>query len=217
MEIRNRIKEVKTVPSSDLFENPGNWRDHPYGQRKAMEEILQTIGIAGALTAYYSERNGGKLTLIDGHERKSHQANWPVVILDVNDDEADKLLLMLDPIRGMADANDKNLRVLLDRVQPDGVGTETLLRSLRRDTEKSKEDLDEQKDEPDSAGPPEMELQPFEHWDAIVIVCKNQGDFAQLAEKLQIQREGLTMRDGKTRKVGLNRVVPAARLLPLLK
>lgn len=75
--LRNRVKDFKMIPSADLEENSGNWRVHPYAQKKAMEELLQSVGIAGALTAYYSERNGGKLTLIDGHERKTHQAEWP--------------------------------------------------------------------------------------------------------------------------------------------
>jgi hypothetical protein len=31
--------------------------------------MLEQVGIAAALVAYPSERNGGKLTLIDGHGR----------------------------------------------------------------------------------------------------------------------------------------------------
>jgi len=100
--LRDRVVDFKRIPSDELQDNASNWRVHPYAQQAAISELLEQIGIAGALTAYYSERNDGKLTLIDGHERRGHQADWPVVILDVNDDEADLLLLTLDPISGMA-------------------------------------------------------------------------------------------------------------------
>ena len=103
------------MPSEELEDNAGNWRTHPFVQRQAITELLDQVGIAGVLTAYHSERNDGKLTLIDGHERKSHQAEWPVAILDVNDDEADLLLLALDPLAGMATSSPDDLEALLRR------------------------------------------------------------------------------------------------------
>jgi len=60
---------------------------------------LEQVGVAGALTAYHSARNGGRLTLIDGHlRRQDHDLAWPTLILDVGDEEADLLLASHDPL-----------------------------------------------------------------------------------------------------------------------
>jgi hypothetical protein len=68
--IRDRIKNFCRVPARDLFDHDGNPRRHPQAQRDALRGVLEQVGIAAALVAYRSERNGGKLTLVDGHLRK---------------------------------------------------------------------------------------------------------------------------------------------------
>jgi hypothetical protein len=104
MEIRDRVQELKRVSASELLDHEGNPRSHPIAQRNAFRGILAEIGIAGALLGYYSDRNDGKLTLVDGHMRKAeHAGEWPVLILDLTDQEADKLLAFYDPISGMAE------------------------------------------------------------------------------------------------------------------
>src|SRR3954447_3795359 len=102
--VRDRVRELRRVPASELRANEKNWRLHPYAQRKALRESLERVGLADVLIAYESERAGGALTLIDGHARLEEEptADWPTVILDVSDQEADLLLLTLDPMTGMA-------------------------------------------------------------------------------------------------------------------
>ena len=56
---RNRIKALEFVSSADLVSHPGNWRDHPKAQAEALKGVLAEVGIAGALLAYRSERQGG--------------------------------------------------------------------------------------------------------------------------------------------------------------
>jgi hypothetical protein len=131
--LRNRIKEVRNVSSEELMDNERNWRTHPHAQRRALDDVLKSVGIAGALTAYYSDRNGGKLTLIDGHERRQHRAEWPVLILDVNDEEADLLLASYDPISAMAGTDHTKMNSLLDSLGPVGAGLTELLDSMRVD------------------------------------------------------------------------------------
>jgi hypothetical protein len=76
-----------------LTAHPGNWREHPAAQAEALKGVLAEVGIAGALLAYRSERQGGALVVIDGHLRKdAAPQRWPVLILDVDDAEADYLL-----------------------------------------------------------------------------------------------------------------------------
>src|SRR5262249_24374608 len=76
--IRDRIKEFRRVPAGELLDHAGNPRRHPQAQRDALRGVLEQVGVAGALTAYRSERNGGQLTLIVGHLRKQDYAlDWP--------------------------------------------------------------------------------------------------------------------------------------------
>ena len=218
--IRDRVKEFRRVPARELLLNEKNWRVHGYAQRKAMGEILREIGIAGAFVAYHSERNGGKLTLIDGELRATEEPDvtWPTLILDVNDEEADLLLTVLDPLRGMADTNPKALEQLLQSRKPSGVGLDELLSRLSRSVQASADGEDELVTSQAAAtGPPEMELQPFEHFDYVVLLFRNSLDWMNAVDKLGLQRVAFTQRDGKSRKVGLGRVVDGRKFMELLK
>ncbi len=115
MDIRNRIKEFRDVTPAEVQNNPGNWRTHPEAQKQALRGILGEVGIAGVVTAYHSTRHGG-LTLIDGHERMTVGVPFPAIILDVDDSEADKLLLTIDPIAGLAGADTQLLDTLFRNV-----------------------------------------------------------------------------------------------------
>lgn len=112
MTIRNRVREYRMVDPSEVAPNPRNWRTHPDRQRRALRAVLEQIGIAGAVLAYYSDRNGGQLTLIDGHERMTVGVPFPALILDVTDEEADALLATYDPIGALARVDDDQLATL---------------------------------------------------------------------------------------------------------
>ena len=100
---KNRVKELRYVDVREIAEHPGNWRDHPGIQADAMRGILGEIGIADALLAYESARAGGKLVLIDGHLRKNLAPGvWPVLVVDLDDDEASYALATHDPVAAMA-------------------------------------------------------------------------------------------------------------------
>src|SRR5262245_2519353 len=102
--IRDRIVELRRVPASSLLPSPHNWRTHSQAQQDALQGVLDEVGYADALIA--REREDGALELIDGHLRKdtTPDAVVPVLVLDVTADEADKLLLTLDPLAAMAGA-----------------------------------------------------------------------------------------------------------------
>lgn len=63
---RNRIIEIKQVSAAELKQNPLNWRKHPAKQTAAIKGLLNEVGIVDTLKAYYSQRAGGALTLVDG-------------------------------------------------------------------------------------------------------------------------------------------------------
>src|SRR5215469_11330647 len=102
VKIRDRIKELRRVKAKDLLPNPKNWRRHPKAQAEALRGLLTEVGYADALLA--RELPEGKLMLIDGHLRAETTPDMmvPVLVLDVNEEEADKLLLTLDPLAGLA-------------------------------------------------------------------------------------------------------------------
>jgi hypothetical protein len=128
---RNRIKALEYVNSADLVAHPGNWREHPQAQADAMRGVLAEVGIAGALLAYRSERQGGALVVIDGHLRKdAAPQQWPVLILDVDDAEADYLLAVVDPLAAMATADAGALDALLSSVQSGEAGVQAMLAEL---------------------------------------------------------------------------------------
>ena len=112
MTIRNRIQELRNVRAGDLQADPRNWRVHPKAQRDALATMLTSIGYADALIARETPTG---LVLIDGHLRADIDAEQvvPVLVTDLDEQEAGQLLATLDPLAAMAEADDKALSDLL--------------------------------------------------------------------------------------------------------
>jgi len=126
--IRDRIKELRRVKARELVKNPKNWRTHPAAQARALGALLTEIGYADALIA--RELPDGQLQLIDGHLRAETTPNTevPVLVLDVTAEEADKLLLTLDPLAAMAETDTGRIKALLEAVRTDDEAVQELLR-----------------------------------------------------------------------------------------
>ena len=127
MKIRDRIKELRRVKASELIPIPKNWRTHPVAQQDALKGILAEVGFAGAVLV--RELDDGSLMLIDGHMRAetTHDQEIPVLILDVDEAESDKLLATFDPIAAMAESDAHALDALLRNVD---TGSEALSKML---------------------------------------------------------------------------------------
>jgi len=125
--IRDRIKELRRVRASELVPNPKNWRRHPKSQIAALRGLLDEIGYADALLA--RELSDGKLMLVDGHLRKdtTPDAIVPVLVLDVSGEEADKILLTLDPLAAMAESDTDRIKALLESIKTESPAVEALL------------------------------------------------------------------------------------------
>ena len=117
MKIKDRIKELRRVPANELRPNPRNWRTHPEKQLNAIRGVLAEVGFAGAELA--RELEDGTLELIDGHARAevAGTAEVPVLVLDVNEAEANKILATFDPIGAMADSDAAKLDAVLRDVE----------------------------------------------------------------------------------------------------
>jgi DNA modification methylase len=130
MIIRDRIKELRRVPASELLPNPKNWRTHPPAQHDALKGLLAELGYCAAAIA--RELPDGRLQLIDGHLRceTTPDMDVPVLILDVTEAEADKLLVTLDPLASLATAHGEALAALLDTVKTDNDAVANMLAEL---------------------------------------------------------------------------------------
>lgn len=115
-QIKNLALEYRRA--ADLCGNPNNWRHHPPEQLEALRGVIEDpeIGYAGALL--FNERTN---RLIDGHGRLKIAAPdelLPVLVGSWSEEAERKILLTLDPIGGMATANQEMVRVLLEQ-QPE--------------------------------------------------------------------------------------------------
>ena len=130
MKIRDRIRELRRVPASDLRPNPKNWRTHPEAQANALRGLLSEVGMADAVLA--RELEDGSLMLIDGHLRAETigEEEVPVLVLDVNEAEADKILATLDPLAAMAEADAAKLDAILREVDTGSPDVQQLLADL---------------------------------------------------------------------------------------
>ena len=132
--IRNRIKRLDSVRCADLIPNPLNWRQHGEDQKAAMSGILAEVGMVDALLV--RERGDGTYDIIDGHMRANLMPDQmvPVLVLDVTEEEATKILLTFDPISAMATANAVNLDALLREVEFSDAALQALVSQLAEDS-----------------------------------------------------------------------------------
>jgi hypothetical protein len=182
--IRDRIKELRRVPARDLLDNEGNPRRHPQAQRDALRGVLEQVGIAAALVAYPSEQNGGKLTLIDGHLRKQDfDLDWPVLVLDVTDAEADLLLATHDPLAALAEYDRPKLEALLEEVRAKSPAVVGMLKDLAK---KAGTGAGAEKGEKQT--PPVLPPEKFE----VLVECRDEGHQREVYDRLT--GEGLKCR-----------------------
>jgi DNA modification methylase len=162
MKLRDRIKELRRVRAGDILPNPANWRTHPKVQQDAMRGILAEVGIADALLV--RETPAG-LQLIDGHLRAdvAPDSEWPVLVLDVDDKEAAKLLATVDPLAAMAEADPEKLEELLRQIDTDSEALQQMLAELAAEAGLNGDDGEIIEDEV-PAPPDEATTKPGDLW-----------------------------------------------------
>lgn len=141
--IRDRILGLERLAPAELKPHPENWRVHPGAQRDALRAVREHIGVVAAAVAYRDPEWG--LTLLDGHMRADESAadgtTLPVLVLDVDRDEARVVLRTLDAISTMSEtdarrANDLALRLTVRedrRLRPVLAHDRAAEREARRD------------------------------------------------------------------------------------
>ena len=129
MRIRDRIVELRRVPAGELLPNPRNWRTHPAAQADAMRGVLAEVGFADAVLARQTDAG---LMLIDGHLRAevAPESTVPVLVLDVDEAEADLILATHDPLASMATVDGERLTDLLGDVRTSNEALAGMLQDL---------------------------------------------------------------------------------------
>lgn len=127
------------VAAGDLVDHPDNWRVHGEEQRAALNTVLEKVGIADAVVAFERTTKKGRrskteLVLIDGHLRKEElEGEVPVLVLDVDEDEAEILLASHDAIGKMADIDEPILAKLLEGIAKEDEQIEKLSQTIREE------------------------------------------------------------------------------------
>jgi hypothetical protein len=181
MTIRDRIKDLRRVKAAELRPNPRNWRTHPKRQRDALRGLLAEIGYAGALLA--RELPDGSLELLDGHLRAetTPEAEVPVLVVDLDEQEAAKLLALHDPLAAMAEADQEVLVELLAQVETESAAVRGLLDEMLADHRAPEETEPEV---PAAADVPEVHQ--------VVVECRDEDQQREVFERLTA--EGLRCR-----------------------
>ena len=164
MNIRNRVRELRTVKAAELTPNPRNWRTHPKAQQDALKGILAEVGYADALLA--RELADGTLMLVDGHLRAetTPEQEVPVLVLDIDEAEADKLLLSLDPLAALAETNSQALDTLLREVDTGSEGLQQMYADMAEVADLYKDETDEVVEDEVPEPPAEPITKPGDLW-----------------------------------------------------
>ena len=182
MIVRDRILELRRIPAEKLVPNSKNWRIHTDKQKSILRGLLNDIGYADALLA--RELPDGSFQLVDGHLRAETTPDQmvPVLILDIDDAEADKLITLLDPLASLAETDHAMLDELVRAFETSDASVREYLVELTSQN-------DTVLDHSDCAGGREIMLpQLFQ----IVIECEDEEQQSEIYEEMSAR--GLKIR-----------------------
>lgn len=135
---RNRVTRLELVKASELLPNPKNWRTHGDEQRAVLSALLDEVGIVDAVIA---RETADGLQLVDGHLRQSISGDdvVPVLVVDLDDSEADKVLATFDPVAAMAATDKAKLTELLAGVETQHEALVSMLAKMTIDAKPPRE------------------------------------------------------------------------------
>ena len=114
---QSRIVGQGTEDPLQLVANPRNWRIHPKAQQQALASVLDEVGWVQQILVNKTTGN-----VVDGHLRvelalSKHEAEVPVLYVELTEAEEGLILASLDPIGSMAAADQDKMRELLAETQ----------------------------------------------------------------------------------------------------
>jgi hypothetical protein len=205
---------LEWIEAGSLDENPHNWRRHPPEQLQSLRDLLHDPDVGWAGACLYNERTK---RLIDGHARKNvvdPKTPIPVLVGDWSEEAERKILATLDPVGMLAQGDAAAYAKLVEVITAESLWVRDLIHNTQAGIDAAAQEEPAPADEP-SAALPQMQCQPFEHYDYVMLVFRNEQDFQQACERLSIQRVQITYPGGRS-KVGLGRVIDGAQALKLM-
>lgn len=211
----NPALRLEWIEAGSLEENPANWRRHSPEQLESIRDLLDDPDVGWAGACLYNERTK---RLIDGHARKSvsdPKEPVPVLVGSWTEEAEKKILATLDPIGAMAQGDAAAYAALVEGMEVDSLWVRDLIHNTQAGANAEDEDDEVQTGSPEAALP-DMEKQPFEHHDYIMLMFVNEQDFMNACERLGIGKVAITY-PGGCKKVGLGRCIDGARVLSMLE
>ena len=203
---------LEWIEAGSLSENPLNWRRHSQEQLESIRELLQDPEVGWAGACLFNERTG---RLIDGHARKQvvdPKTPVPVLVGNWSDQAEAKILATLDPVGAMATGDAAAYATLVEQVQADGLWVRELIHQTAAGIEAADVEEPTAPDDDAAAQLAAMECQPFEHYDYVMLMFRNDQDFQRTCELLGIQKVQIEY-PGGLRKIGLGRVIDGAKAI----
>ncbi len=178
MQIRDRVKELRRVRASELVPSARNWRTHPDAQRDALRGVLAEVGYADALLV--RELADGRLELIDGHLRAETTPDVlvPVLVLDVNEEEALKILLTHDPLAALAGVDVERLSDLLGDSDFKNPQVMAMLADMEDAALKANQEFEEPSDRPEVMIPESFQ---------VVVECGDETEQQNVYERMRAE------------------------------
>ena len=193
----------------NLRPNPRNPNKHPEKQVKMLAQNIRHFGWRHPIIV--SNRSG---LIVSGHARLEAAkmlgvSEVPVDRQDYKNEEEEMAVLLADNrIAELAEMDKPLLRDVLEGLNTGGIDLnlagfdDQFLEKLMTESRPLLED-------------PMMELQPYEHYDYVIVLAKNVHDWEMLCERLDIKRV-VSAKIKKTKKIGLGRCVSAEKVLEVL-
>ena len=127
---RNRIVGEANVDPSTLIPHSSNWRIHGSLQSDALAGVLNEVGWVQRILV-----NKASGLVVDGHLRLKlaldrHEATVPVLYVELTEAEERLVLLTLDPLSALAEADRGMLKALLEEVQSGDSAVQQMLSIL---------------------------------------------------------------------------------------
>lgn len=147
MQLRNRIQGLIHLKGSEVIPNPANFRSHPKQQRDVLRAAMEDLGIIAA--GIVRQLPDGSYMAIDGHLRGEDNPDetLPWLLVDLNEEEAKKAILTLDPVSAMAEINKEVLNEVLQTVDINDEEIQKLCAKLADDAGLYKEDKENLEDD----------------------------------------------------------------------
>ena len=139
----------------------------------------------------------------------------PVLVGDWSEEAEKKILATLDPVGAKAQGDAEAYAALVESVQAESLWVRDLIHNTQAGLVAAGDDGDEEPAPEQSSVLAQMECQPFEHHDYIMLLFRNEQDFQQACEVLGIKKVEVQY-PGGLKKIGLGRVIDGAKAIEKL-